>query len=190
MRFDGSRATLRDVADPPLPLSDWTMLVDPFSERDVPVVVAGDPRALEVVVAPVDFAASTGVGLASGFIAGIIGALSITAGADASGPETGAALGACSVGTFSTTIAELAELADAAGAKLEGASFDCRASGTERSIFGDARDAGGAACTGVTGTAGAGAAAFAGVAGFAGAVDFTGAAARTTGSGAAGLAGS
>ena len=187
MRFDGSRATLRDVADPPLPLSDWTMLVDPFSERDVPVVVAVDPRAFEVVVAPVDFAPSTGVGLASGFIAGIIGALSITAGADASGPETGAALGACSVGTFSTTIAELA---DADGAKLEGASFDCRASGTERSIFGDARDAGGAACTGVTGTAGAGAAAFAGVAGFAGAVDFTGAAARVAGPGAAGLAGS
>lgn len=163
------------------------MLVDPFNERDVPVVVAVDPRALEVVVAPVDFAPSTGVGLASGFIAGMTGAASIAAGAVATGAKTGAAVGACSVGTFGTTIAELA---DPAGAKLEAAPFDCSASGIERSISGNARDAGGAACAGVTGTAGAGAAAFAGAAGFAGAVDFTGAAARAAGSGAAGLAGS
>src|SRR5882762_4500106 len=113
----------------------------------------------------------------------MISALSITAGAIASG----AATGACSVGTFGTTIAELA---DAAGAKLEAAPFDCRASGIERSIFGNASDASGAACTGVTGTAGAGAAAFAVAAGFAGAGDFTGAAARAAGSGAAGLSGS
>ena len=163
------------------------MLVDPFSERDVPVVVAVDPRAFEVVVAPLDFAAGTGVGLASGFIAGRTGALSNAAGAVATDAETGAAVGAWSVGTFGTTIAELAA---AAGTKLEAAPFDCRASGIERSIFGSARDAGGAACVGATGTAGAGAAAFAGVAGLAGAVDFTGAAARGAGSGAAGLAGS
>jgi hypothetical protein len=157
------------------------MLVDPFSERDVPVVVAVDPRAFEVVVAPVDFAAGTGVGLASGFIAGRTGAASITAGAVATDAKTGAAVGACSVGTFGTTIAELA---DPAGAKLEAAPFDCSASGIERSISGNARDAGGAACAGVTGTAGTGAAAFAG------AVGFTEAAARAAGSGAAGLAGS
>ena len=163
------------------------MLVDPFSERDVPVVVTVEPRAFDVVVAPVDFAASTGVGLASGFSAVVIGVLSNAAGAVASGATSGAALGACNVGTFGTTIAELA---DAAGAKLEGAPFDCRASGIERSIFGNARDAGAGACTGVTGTAAAGASAFAGVAGFAGAVDFTGGAARVAGSGAAGLAGS
>jgi hypothetical protein len=95
------------------------MLVDPFRERDVPVVVAVDPRAFEVVVAPVDFAAGTGVGLASGFIAGTIGALSNAAGAVATGAMTGAALGACSVGTFGMTIAELAAGPDAAGAKLE-----------------------------------------------------------------------
>jgi len=163
------------------------MLVDPFSERDVPVAVAFDPRAFVVVVAPVDFAAGTGVGLASGFIGGRTGALSIAAGAVATEAKTGAAVGACSVGTFGTTIAELA---DAAGAKLEGARFDCRASGIERSISGNARDAGAGACAGVTGTAGAGATAFAGAAGFAGAVDFIGAAARAAGSGAAGLAGS
>ena len=159
------------------------MLVEPFSERDVPVVATGDPRAFEVVVAPVDFAAGTGVGLASGFIAGATGALSIAAGVDAAGAKTGAAPAACNVGTFGTTIAELAAGPDAAGAKLEAAPFDCRASGIERSIFGNARDAGGAAGTGATGTAGAGAAAFTGAAGFAGAVDFTGAAARGAGSG-------
>ena len=163
------------------------MLVDPFSERDVPVAVAVDPRAFELVVAPVDFAAGTGVGLASGFSAVVIGVLSNAAGAVASGATSGAALGACNVGTFGTTIAELA---DPAGAKLEAAPFDCSASGIERSISGNARDAGGAACAGVAGTAGAGAAAFAGAAGFAGAVDFTGAAVRAAGSGAAGLAGS
>ena len=166
------------------------MLVDPFSERDVPVEMAVDPRAFEVVVAPVDFAAGTGVGLASGFIAGRTGTLSIAAGPVATDATTGTAVGACSVGTFGTTIAELAAGPDVAGAKLAAAPFDCRASGIERSIFGNARDAGGAAGTGATGTAGAGAAAFAGTAGFAAAVDFAGAAARAAGSGAAGLAGS
>jgi hypothetical protein len=162
------------------------MLVDPFRERDVPVVVAVDPRAFEVVVAPEDFT-GTGVGLASGFIAGRAGALSIAAGAVATDAKSDAAGGACSVGTFGTTIAEPA---DVTGAKLVGAPSDCRASGIERSIFGKAGDAGWASCTGVAGTAGAGATAFAGATGFAGAVDFTGAAARAAGSGAAGLAGS
>src|SRR5258708_7584433 len=97
------------------------MLVDPFSERDVPVVAAGDPRAFEVVVAPVDFAPGTGVGLASGFIAGTTGAVSIAAGAVATGAKTGVAPGACNVGTFGTTIEELAVGPDAAGAKLEAA---------------------------------------------------------------------
>jgi hypothetical protein len=93
---------------------------------DVPVV----PSALVLVVAPVDFcaAAGAGVGLASGAPAAA-DALSYVTGA-----ITGAALDACSVGTFGTTIAEKATGADAAGARLAGAATGgSSSSGSERS---------------------------------------------------------
>ncbi len=132
------------------------MLVDPpCSERDDPVVAAGPPRALVVVVEPADFAEGTGVGLASGLIVGTTGALAAAAGAAATGSNTGAAVGACSVGTFGATIAELAAGPDVAGAKLAATSFDCSSSGRERSMSEKASEAGCAGRTWATGTAGA-----------------------------------
>jgi hypothetical protein len=99
------------------------MLVEPFNDRAVPVVVPF-PMAFVVVVAPVDFGAAvdTGVGLAAI-------------------PNSDAPR----VGTFATTIAEGVAAADAACARLAGATTGgSNSAGSERSKLEKAAWAGGA----------------------------------------------
>ena len=125
MRLDGSSAIVRDVtvALVPFPLSVCTTPVPPFNDLAVPVV-APFPSAFVLVVAPVDFGAADDVELAAA-----AGAASLAAGA-----TVGVVLGACSVGTFGTTIAEGVATADTACERLGGAEAgDNSSAGSERS---------------------------------------------------------
>jgi hypothetical protein len=142
MRLDGSSTIFRDVtvAPVPFPLSDCTVLVAPFNDLAVPVA-APFPSAFEVVVAPVDFGAAD-----DGELGTAAGALSL-----ATGATVGTVLGACSVGTFGTTIAEGVAAADAACERLGGAAAgDNSSEGSERSKLEKAAGAvaGAAPCAG------------------------------------------